>query len=83
MAIHRVDVGYCLGGSELDQLAGFTHPTMVANSAHDIMIATVSSQRLADHLPNGQLRLFPNAALGFPIQSPPSSRSSSRSRSEA
>jgi hypothetical protein len=43
---------------------------MVANSAHDMMMTTVNSLSLADHLRNGQLRLFPNAAHGFPFQYP-------------
>jgi pimeloyl-ACP methyl ester carboxylesterase len=56
--------------SRLDRLAGITQPTLVANGANDMMIPTVNSQLLADHLPNARLRIYPDAAHGFLFQYP-------------
>ena len=56
--------------SRLHRLAGITQPTLVANGANDMMIPTVNSQILADHLPNARLRIYPDAAHGFLFQYP-------------
>ena len=56
--------------SRLERLAGITQPTLVANGDNDMMIPTVNSQLLADHLPDAQLRIYPDAAHGFLFQYP-------------
>jgi pimeloyl-ACP methyl ester carboxylesterase len=35
-----------------------------------MMIPTVNSQLLADHLPNARLRIYPDAPHGFLFQNP-------------
>jgi pimeloyl-ACP methyl ester carboxylesterase len=37
---------------------------------NDMMIPTINSQILADHLPNARLRIYPDAAHGFLFQYP-------------
>jgi pimeloyl-ACP methyl ester carboxylesterase len=56
--------------SRLNRLAGITQPTLVANGNNDMMIPTVNSQLLADHLPDARLRIYPDAAHGFLFQYP-------------
>ena len=56
--------------SRLARLAGITQPTLVANGDNDLMIPTVNSQLLVDHLPNARLRIFTDAAHGFLFQYP-------------
>ncbi|GAB3062147.1 alpha/beta hydrolase [Intrasporangium mesophilum] len=54
----------------LDRLAGITQPTLVASGDNDLMIPTVNSQLLVDHLPNARLRIFSDAGHGFLFQYP-------------
>jgi pimeloyl-ACP methyl ester carboxylesterase len=56
--------------SRLHRLAGITHPVLVAAGANDMMIPTVNSQLLTDHLPNARQRIYPDAAHGFLFQYP-------------
>ncbi len=56
--------------TRLHRLTAITQPTLVANGTNDMMIPTVNSQILADHLPNARVRIYPDAAHGFPFQSP-------------
>lgn len=56
--------------AQLNRLAGITQPVLVANGDNDMMIPTVNSQLLADHLPNARLRIYPDAAHGFLFQYP-------------
>jgi pimeloyl-ACP methyl ester carboxylesterase len=56
--------------SRLHRLAGITQPVLVAAGANDMMIPTVNSQLLADHLPNARLRIYPDASHGFLFQYP-------------
>ncbi len=56
--------------SQLNRLAGIRQPTLVANGDNDLMIPTVNSQILADHLPDARLRIYPDAAHGFLFQYP-------------
>jgi len=56
--------------TRLNRLAGITQPTLVANGDNDMMIPTINSQLLADHLPNARLRIYPDAAHGFLFQYP-------------
>ena len=56
--------------SKLNRLAGITQPTFVANGENDTMMHTQNSQLLAEHLPNAELRIYPDAGHGFLNQYP-------------
>ncbi len=56
--------------SRLNRLAGITQPTFVANGDNDTMMHTQNSYLLAEHLPNAQLRIYPDAGHGFLNQYP-------------
>lgn len=56
--------------SKLARLAGITHPTFVANGDNDTFLFTENSRLLAHHLPNAQLRIYPDAGHGFLDQYP-------------
>ena len=56
--------------SKLNRLAGITQPTLVANGDNDTMMHTQNSQLLAEHLPNAELRIYPDANHGFLNQYP-------------
>src|ERR1700760_3890185 len=56
--------------SKLNRLAGITQPTLVANGDNDRMMHTQNSHLLAEHLPNAQLRIYPDAGHGFLNQYP-------------
>jgi pimeloyl-ACP methyl ester carboxylesterase len=56
--------------SKLNRLAGITQPAFVANGDNDTMMHTHNSYLLAEHLPNAQLRIYPDAGHGFLNQYP-------------
>jgi pimeloyl-ACP methyl ester carboxylesterase len=56
--------------SKLARLGAITQPTLVANGDDDPMMITENSHLLADHLPNAQLRIYPDAGHGFLDQYP-------------
>jgi pimeloyl-ACP methyl ester carboxylesterase len=56
--------------SKLARLAAITQPTLVANGDNDAMMITDNSRLLAHHLPNAQLRIYPDAGHGFLDQYP-------------
>jgi len=56
--------------SRLPRLAAITQPTLVANGDNDPMMITENSRLLARHLPNAQLRIYPDAGHGFLDQYP-------------
>ena len=56
--------------SKLARLAAITQPTLVANGDNDTMMITENSHLLADHLPNSQLRVYPDSGHGFLNQYP-------------
>jgi pimeloyl-ACP methyl ester carboxylesterase len=56
--------------SKLARLAAITQPTLVANGDNDTMMITENSYLLAHHLPNAQLRIYPDASHGFLDQYP-------------
>jgi pimeloyl-ACP methyl ester carboxylesterase len=57
-------------GSKLARLAAITQPAFVANGDNDPMMITENSYLLAHHLPNAQLRIYPDAGHGFLDQYP-------------
>jgi pimeloyl-ACP methyl ester carboxylesterase len=56
--------------SKLARLAAITQPALVANGDNDTMMITDNSRLLAHHLPNGQLRIYPDSGHGFLDQYP-------------
>ena len=56
--------------SKLARLAAITHPTFVAAGDNDTLMTTENSRLLARHLPNAQLRIYPDAGHGFLNQYP-------------
>jgi pimeloyl-ACP methyl ester carboxylesterase len=56
--------------SKLSRLAALTQPTLVANGDNDTMMYSENSYLLAEHLPNAQLRIYPDSGHGFLDQYP-------------
>jgi pimeloyl-ACP methyl ester carboxylesterase len=56
--------------SKLDRLGAFSQPTLVANGDDDPMMITDNSRLLARHLPNADLRIYPDAGHGSLDQYP-------------
>jgi pimeloyl-ACP methyl ester carboxylesterase len=56
--------------SKLARLAAITQPALVANGDKDLMMITENSRLLAEHLPNAQLRIYPDSGHGFLDQYP-------------
>ena len=56
--------------SQLVRLAAITQPTFVAAGDNDTLMITENSRLLANHLPNTQLRIYPDAGHGFLDQYP-------------
>jgi pimeloyl-ACP methyl ester carboxylesterase len=54
----------------LDYLREITHPTLVINGSHDVIIYTVNSFILQQNLPNAQLILYPDSNHGSQNQYP-------------
>jgi pimeloyl-ACP methyl ester carboxylesterase len=52
-----------------DDLHRIHQPTLIVNGIHDDMIAAINSYRLAEHLPNAVLLVYPNAGHGALFQS--------------
>ena len=52
----------------LDYLAAISHPTLVVNGSDDIVVATVNSYILQQHLPDADLILFPDSNHGSHFQ---------------
>ena len=53
-----------------DYLREITHPTLVINGSHDVVIYTVNSLILQQNLPNAQLILYPDSNHGSQYQYP-------------
>jgi pimeloyl-ACP methyl ester carboxylesterase len=54
----------------LDYLREITHPTLVINGNNDVIVYTVNSYTLQQHLPNAQLILYPDSNHGSQYQYP-------------
>jgi pimeloyl-ACP methyl ester carboxylesterase len=57
-------------GDPLAELATITAPTLVVNGSNDIMAPTVNSWLMAQHIPDAQLVIYPDAGHGSPFQYP-------------
>ena len=55
-------------GEDHADLKKITQPTLVTNGNHDVMIPTVNSFTLAEHLPNAQLIIYPDSGHGSLFQ---------------
>lgn len=55
---------------KLTRLAAIRQPTLVANGDNDIMVPTPNTYLLAEHIPNAQLRIYPDAGHAFLFQYP-------------
>ncbi|MGM7670263.1 alpha/beta fold hydrolase [Microbacterium sp. A93] len=54
----------------LKALKTITHPTLVINGQDDVMVPTVNSYLLSQHLPNAQLIIYPDSGHGALFQYP-------------
>jgi pimeloyl-ACP methyl ester carboxylesterase len=52
----------------LPRLASLTHPVLIGNGAHDVMVPTVNSWVMFQRIPNAKLALYPNAGHAFLFQ---------------
>lgn len=57
-------------GEPFADLATITQPTLVVNGKRDIMVPTVNSHTLAQHIPNAQLIIYPDSGHGALFQYP-------------
>ncbi len=51
-------------------LAGITAPTLVVNGSNDVVVPTVNSYHLQQHIPDAELLLFPDSNHGSHFQYP-------------
>jgi pimeloyl-ACP methyl ester carboxylesterase len=57
-------------GERFAELKRIVHPTLIINGNNDIMVPTVNSYILAEHVPNSQLIIYPDSGHGSPFQYP-------------
>ena len=57
-------------GEPFADLATITQPTLVVNGNHDVMVPTVNSYLLAQHMPNAELIIYPDSGHGSLFQYP-------------
>ena len=57
-------------GEPFADLATITQPTLVVNGNRDVMVPTVNSYLLAQHIPNAELIIYPDSGHGSLFQYP-------------
>ena len=57
-------------GQRFAALRSITPPTLVVNGSKDVMIPTINSYWLSQHIPNAQLIIYPDAGHGSMFQYP-------------
>jgi pimeloyl-ACP methyl ester carboxylesterase len=57
-------------GERFADLKNITQPTLVVNGNHDVMVPTINSLILSQHIPNAQLIVYPDAGHGSQYQYP-------------
>jgi pimeloyl-ACP methyl ester carboxylesterase len=57
-------------GERYTDLKGIQQPTLVVNGNNDIMVPTINSFTLAQHIPNAQLIVYPDSGHGAHFQYP-------------
>jgi pimeloyl-ACP methyl ester carboxylesterase len=59
-----------VGENPYDHLRAIKQPTLVVNGNRDIMIASINSFHLQQHIPNSQLIIYPDSGHGSHFQYP-------------
>jgi pimeloyl-ACP methyl ester carboxylesterase len=57
-------------GERFSELNEITQPTLVVNGHHDVMIPTINSYTLSQHIPRAQLIIYPDSGHGALFQFP-------------
>jgi len=57
-------------GERFSELQDIAQPTLVVNGHHDVMIPTVNSYTLSQHIPRAQLIIYPDSGHGVAFQFP-------------
>ena len=52
------------------ELKDISQPTLVVNGHHDVMIPTINSYTLSQHIPRAQLIIYPDSGHGVLFQFP-------------
>lgn len=59
-----------IGADRFAELQDIKQPTLVVNGSHDVMIPTINSYILSQHIPNAQLIIYPDSGHGAQFQYP-------------
>jgi pimeloyl-ACP methyl ester carboxylesterase len=59
-----------VNGERYAELRGIKQPTLVVNGNRDVMVPTINSFILSQHIPNAQLIIYPDAGHGSLFQYP-------------
>jgi pimeloyl-ACP methyl ester carboxylesterase len=57
-------------GERFAELKSITQPTLVVNGSNDVMVPTINSFTLSQHIPNAQLIIYPNSGHASLFQYP-------------
>jgi pimeloyl-ACP methyl ester carboxylesterase len=57
-------------GERFSELKDISQPTLVVNGHHDVMIPTINSYTLSQHIPRAQLIIYPDSGHGALFQFP-------------
>jgi pimeloyl-ACP methyl ester carboxylesterase len=57
-------------GERFTELKSITQPTLIVNGSNDVMIPTINSFTLSQHIPNAQLIIYPNSGHASLFQYP-------------
>ena len=57
-------------GERFAELKSITRPTLVVNGSKDVMVPTINSFSLSQHIPNAQLIIYPDSGHGSLFQYP-------------
>jgi len=57
-------------GERFSELTDISQPTLVVNGHHDVMIPTINSYTLSQHIPRAQLIIYPDSGHGVLFQFP-------------
>jgi pimeloyl-ACP methyl ester carboxylesterase len=69
LAMARALGAWSMGqGSAYARLGEIEHPVLVANGAHDVMVAAYNSFAMVERLPNAELVIYSDAGHGFLFQ---------------
>jgi pimeloyl-ACP methyl ester carboxylesterase len=57
-------------GERFAELKNIRQPTLVMNGSNDVMVPTINSFTLSQHIPDAQLIIYPDAGHGSQYQYP-------------